>query len=285
MSNAVTKFNSILRSDLLQRTIRKHFGNSPTAVVYRPKCFVIRRTFESGDRVTRIVVLPPKGCTADKMSLLNPHPEARTAKAFIYGEIDPLKKGYKPIVGGIELRFSKVRSAPTQQRTPYAAYNSRYCATVQKSWKNWFYTVKESGWGNFHNLVNRTSTWVVLVVEKQLLDQKPITIESYIKVLGKRQSSTLRDDLQYITTKGDEVFTRPTIIRRIVSLPLPVIASVLIQMLNVQETGKHQNCTFFALILKLSRRDRVYVRSVVDEAAVRKSAPRYYLAELQKKLL
>jgi hypothetical protein len=156
---------------------------------------------------------------------------------------------------------------------------------VRKSWKNWFYVVKENGWGNFHSLVNLTSTWVVLVIEKQLLDQKPIRIGELLKNLTKKQANTLQKDLQFITSNGDEVFTHPAIIQRIVKLPLSVITPILVQMLNVQETGKHQNCTFFALLLKLAHRDRVYVRDVIKDAHTRKTAPHYYLADLQKKML
>jgi len=217
--------------------------------------------------------------------LLNPHPEARTAKTFIYGTIEPSKKGYKPVVRGIELRYSKIRNFPTQLQTPYAIYKSRLCDKVRKSWKNWFYVVKENGWGNFHSLVNLTSTWVVLVIEKQLLDQKPIRIGELLKNLTKKQANTLQKDLQFITSNGDEVFTHPAIIQRIVKLPLSVITPILVQMLNVQETGKHQNCTFFALLLKLAHRDRVYVRDVIKDAHTRKTAPHYYLADLQKKML
>ena len=54
-------------------------------------------------------------------------------------------------------------------------------------------------------------------------------------------------------------------------------------MLNVLETGKHESCTVYAIILKIGK-ENVKVIDFLKEAVKSKTAPKYYLEELIQKL-
>lgn len=275
----------ILSSPLFKKTHKEFFGGGKVEVIKRPHFCIVRLEKENKHRVIRFIILPPGGCTSDTKEFLNPHPEARRVKVYIFGEILASKKGFRPLVGSVEFRFAEKLFIPTSFYSPYAKYREKDCRTLKKTWKSWFYVVKENGWGNFHNLVNCTKQWVVLVIDKQLFDRKKFKLEKFLNKLSTQQAKALIKDVKFIERNGDEVFRHPEIIRRLTRLPLQVSTPVLLRMLNVQETGKHQNCTFFAILLKLARRDRVYVRSEVRNAIKHDLAPNYYLEELHKKLL
>ena len=55
-------------------------------------------------------------------------------------------------------------------------------------------------------------------------------------------------------------------------------------MLNVQETGKHESCTFFGLLLKIAKKEQILVLDEVRKAKQSKTAPYYYLEDLESKL-
>ena len=227
---------------------------------------------------------PPLGFTGDEINLLNPHPEARKARVKILGKINPTKKGFKPLIREIKFSFSLTRSVPTEKTSAYAKFSEKYSKSQLKSWKNWFYVVKENGWGNFHSLINLSNEWVVAFLEKELVDQKTIDLKSYFEKLPQPEAKKLRVAIQRIEHTGDKIFDDTKFVSELLKFPSKILVPFLIQMLNVQETGKHENCTFFALLLKIAKKNKRQVLEKVKRAIELKSAPYYYLEDLERKL-
>ncbi len=275
----------LLESYLLRTITLKFLGNQRTEVIQRPGCYIIRLAGEKrSGTIRRIILLPPKGFTGDEINLLNPHPEARMAKVFIEGVINPSKRGFSPLVNRVEFRYSLRRQIPTEADSPYAISNRQYCETKVKSWRNWFFVVKESGWGNFHSFINLADKWVLLKLQKTLLEQHPIRLTEYLRQLPKSKARKLKQCIFLIQSEGDAAFGRGKLITDLLRYNPNILIPILIQMLNTQETGKHEPCTFFALLLKLSRVNKKLVLHYIADAMKEESAPAYYLTDLIKKL-
>lgn len=280
-------YQQIIESPLLKKTI-KQFLPKEYEVVERPASFSIRLKKENSRIIKRIILLSPQGFTADKISLLNPHPEARHARVKILGKIRPQNKGFAPVNKEIKFIYSLLKEVPTEKDSSYSNYfelSDEYYGTQLKSWKNWFYVVKENGWGNSHNLINVSNDWVVLLLEKELLDSKKINIEKFLKQLPVAKAKRLKNILKQIEINGDKVFKDKQSVKDLLKIDHNILAPVLIQMLNFRETGKHEPCTFFALLLKIVKTNKKLVSKEVDKALKFKTAPYYYLQDLKKKIL
>jgi len=277
-------FDDITRSSLFETTTKKFLETSNLEVIPRPACFIIRPKSEDAHFVKRLIVFPPNGFTADEKSMLNPHPEARKARVKILGEINPFKKGFRPLVRKIEFTFSIKRDIPTENGSAYARFSKEFCGSLLKSWKNWFYVTKENGWGFFHNLVNLSIGWVLAVLEKHLVDQKEINIRHYLDQLSKPQQNILLGCLREIQEHGDGIFENKNVVSEVLKFPSSILVPILVQMLSMRENGKHEPCTIFALLLKIAKSNRNVVLKEVDRAKAYNLAPSYYLDEMAVKL-
>lgn len=277
-------FNDIARSWLFEKTTNAILETSNLDVVERPACFAVCSKREDAKFVKRIIVFPPHGFTADDEFILNPHPEIRKARVNILGEINPTKKGFKPLVRNMRFSFSLSRSMPTEKGSAYARFSEKYCGSLLKSWRNWFHVVKEEGWGYFHNLINLSNRWVIAILEKHLVDRKVIDIQPYLRELSCPDQKTLLQFLCEIERHGDGILHDTVLIQETLKLPTNILVPILIQMLNLRENGRHQPCTAFAILLKIARGHRNAVVEEVGRAIELKLAPWYYINDLHRKL-
>lgn len=278
--NTSFTFPEIEQSLLFKKTAQEFLGKDYYEVIIRPACFFVRLSTEDARLVKRIIVLPPHGFTADNPDLLSPHPEARRAQVKILGKINPGKKGYKPVLNELAYDYSFTRDVPTEKNSAYARFSEKYCGRLLKSWRNWFYVVHENGQGDFHNLTNLSSEWIVLLLKKELQDQKTINLDPYLA----RLPQLLQEMVCKIEETGDAVFRDKVFVEKVFQFPEEILVPVFIQMLNIHETGQHENCTFFGFLLKLAKKNKHLVLSEVQQAIRLHSAPHYYLADLEKKL-
>lgn len=280
-------YKQIIGSSLFKKTIKQLFQSNEYEIVVRPASFSIRLKEEDPGIVKRIILLPPHGFTTDKINLLSPHPEALNAKIRILGKIKPHNKGFIPVQKEIEFVFSLVREVPTEKDSSYSDYSKfskEYYDRQLKSWRSWFYVVRENGWGNFHNLINLSNDWAVLLLEKKLADRKKININKFLKQLSTAKAEELENILKQIEKNGDKVFKDSSLVKKLLAFNPKILAPVLIQMLNFQETGKHEPCTFFAFLLKVIKKDKELVLREVNKSLKSKTAPYYYLEDLKSKI-
>jgi hypothetical protein len=95
----------------------------------------------------------------------------------------------------------------------------------------------------------------------------------------------LKDILKQIETKGDKIFQNKQLVKELLKIDHNILVPILIRMLNFKETGKHEPCTFFAILLKIIKTNKKLVSKEVDKAIKFKTAPYYYLQDLKKKIL
>jgi len=94
----------------------------------------------------------------------------------------------------------------------------------------------------------------------------------------------LKKILKQIELKGDKIFQDKKIVNDFLKIDNRILAPILINMLNFQETGKHEPCTFFALLLKIMKTDKNLISREVHHALKMRTAPYYYLNDLKRKM-
>jgi len=280
-------YNEVLKNSLVQTLIYNLFDNKETEVIKRPACFLIKLKKEPKDLVVRIILLPPHGYTANSVDEMNPHPEARRAKVVIRGAIRSGKKGFSSLKNITKFIYSIGRDTPTKKNEPYVRVNlnDKNYGTSIKSAKDSFFVVKESGAGFYHNLINLSNDWLVLVLEKYLQLKKNITLNNLIKTTPVRYKNNIKKLFINIKLRGDKLFKQDKkLIKSILLIDINITIPILIKMLNILETGKHEPCTVFALILKKGKQDPEKAIKYLQRALRNDLAPKYYVKELIKKL-
>lgn len=133
-------------------------------------------------------------------------------------------------------------------------------------------------------MVNLSNEWILLILEKELRLQKTPDLPSKISVLDKNQQKNFTTLYDKILLFGDAIFDKEKqLIEEICNFDVDKITPPLIEMLNILETGKHEPCTVYAIILKIGKKNKNLI-DYLKEAAKSKTAPKYYLEELIKKL-
>jgi len=278
----------IVESIPLKFLIKNLFGNKKTELVERPGCFFIKIKNEKDDIIQRIILLPPHGYTANKINEMNPHPEARSAKISIRGGIKPNKRGFILLKDLVKFIYSTKRDISTKKNEPYVKIDLKENSQTEKikSSKEKFFVVRENGMGFYHSLINLSNEWVVLVLEKYLQSRKELNLKYRLNKIGKKSQNLAKLLLNKIKLYGDKIFEKENqLIIETLKLDIKIIIPLLIEMLNFYETGKHEPCTVFALILKIGKKNKTTTTKLLETALNKDSAPKFYLKELLRKLI
>lgn len=277
----------IIQSPPLRFLIRDKFRDQDWELVTRPASFLIKKMNEDDYKLHRVIIMPPYGHTADHADEMNPHPEARKAKITVKGGIREGKVGFSVLRKVLKYCYTDDREADTVGIRPYVKITQRlknYHEAV-KSTKETFFVVRENGVGFYHNLINISNDWLVLSLDKELRLSKKMDIESTLAVLNEEKQITLRSLMRAIQVKGDGIFTEHPDLVKVVSTFEPHIAMpTLIEGLNIHDSGRHEACSVYAIILKIGKKYPQKVCRQLEKAIEEKQAPRYYTEELIRKL-
>lgn len=271
----------IINSVLVKNTIKYLFNAKEIEILERPASFIIKLKKEPEDKVVRMILLPPKGFTSNRINETSSHPEARKAKITIKGGIKPDKHGFNLLKDVIKFLYYTKRSITTEENYPYALIdkNNPYYKEEIKSSREEFSVVKENGEGFYHNLINLSDEWVLLVLEKELRLQKQMDIYS------KTKNKIIINLIDRIKDVGDKIFEENNILMdNVLKLSVNEAIPPLIKALNIYETGKHEPCTVYSIILKFVKRDKEGVLKFLKSALKNNEAPEYYLKELIEKI-
>lgn len=276
-------FGEILSSPILKNTVSNIFGKKPSIVVIeRPGCFILSLSNEPEEEVTRIIVLKPYGFTANSTGELSSHPETRDATIEIKGIARRVNNGYAPAKNCLEFVYYPGKIAETLEFFPYAKAD-RALKSVKNS-RTKFKVVKPGGFGFYHNLINLTGEWLVLVLRKKLDLTKQIDY-SLLDDLTHLQKRFLLDFLEAVKENGDSVFEKnKDVVKKVLSMTPETSLPALISFLNIPEGGRHEQCTVFAVILKIARINTARAKAVVQRASKDKTAQNYYLNQLLEKI-
>ncbi len=284
ISEKKVSIHEILLSPVIREFAKQIFQNQKTKLVKRPFSFILRLAHETADVVSRIIFLPPHGFTSNKSNETNPHPEVRKATIAVKGGVGIGKSRFIPLKNAVKYQFYLTREVKITGDEPYPRIHGENYKEEIKSSGNNFFVVKENGSGFYHNLLNLTDDWVVLLLEKELRLQKTPDLQSKIASLTKGEQKKVLLLYEKIQQQGDLLFEgEKSFIDEICSFAIDKILPSLIEMLNVLETGKHEACTVYAIILKIGRKNNDAIHYLKD-ALKNNSAPRYYLEELIGKL-
>ncbi len=275
----------IIKLSPVKETIRRLFQNKETELIQRPGSYILKLLHEPEEQIFRIILLPPHGYTSNQVDETSPHPEARRAKITVKGGIKPHNSGFSILKDIIKYQYYSDRDIKIANDFPYPKTGGTDFKEKLISAKQAVFVVQENGIGFYHNLVNLSREWVLLVLEKELRLQKNPQIELAIHSLNAEDKRTLLTLYKKILRYGDLLFDNDKqLINKVCNFDVTKSIPPLIEMLNVHETGKHEACTVFGIILKIGKKNPEKVLKYLKEAAVQKSAPIYLLKKLQKKL-
>jgi hypothetical protein len=272
----------ILSAPVMRTAVSNVLGRQPYDLVERPGAYVLALKKEPSDRCKRIIILKPKGFTSNSLGELSSHSEAEEATVEIKGAARPTNRGYFPIKNCVEFAYRDKDGVRTRSDYPYA--NAHNALRELKTSRTRFKVVRRNYHGFYHNLVNLTDEWLVLVLDKKLNLAKQIDY-SLIEGAGKKQRDALRHFAEGVKSDGDGIFKNdPDAVESVCSMNPGVSLPALITLLNVEEKGKHEQCTVFAVILKIAKKHPALACGLLEKAEKDKAAPSYYLRELIKKV-
>jgi len=277
----------ILKYPVVKNTIKNIFNSQEIECITRPASFIVKLKKEKDDKVTRIIILPPKGHTANKIDETSPHPETRKATILIKGGVKVDNINFSILKDVIKFSYYTKRDIEIAGSYPYAPINKEnpYYKEEIKSSREKFYVVEEKGKGFYHNLINLSNEWVLLILEKELGFQKSPRIADKIKNLSSDKQVLINSFVEMVQQKGDKIFDENiNLVNDITKFNLDKILPVLIELLNISETGKHEQCTIYATILKLGKKDKQKTLTYLNQALDNKEAQPYYLNELINKI-
>ncbi len=282
--------NTVLRTHFVQALVRRVCGED-IDIIKRPASFAIRRRIEDERDVERIIILPPRGYSADAANQTNSHDEAERATLEIKGAVRPGRQGFSRLRDCLLFAAFHGRGAVSDLDKPYMVFDlgenrtPGLITSLHSAGEAPFPVVKNSGFGFYHNLINATDDWLVLHLRKRHRPMKAVDLEPHLSVLPEKEADALRRLYQAILRHGDGVFQKtPRLIEKISGMEPEHALPALGEMLYVRDTGRHEACTAFAIILKIGKTAPEQTTAFLQETLNAESVPRYYAFQLIEKI-
>lgn len=110
-------------------------------------------------------------------------------------------------------------------------------------------------------------------------------LQPHFKGLLKGQAELLQKLYDAVLRHGDGVYKTDTnLIENIVRMPVQQVLPALIEMLYIHDTGRHEACSVFAVILKLGKMHPDLVKQYLRNAIEANTVPAYYAKQLIDKI-
>lgn len=87
MLSSSESVNAVLESPPVRHLINSLFSDKESELVTRAASYVLKLSEEPTDKNSRIILLPPRGFTTNKVNELLPYAEARWAKITVNGYV------------------------------------------------------------------------------------------------------------------------------------------------------------------------------------------------------
>ena len=276
----------LLQKNFVRDLVQSVCGDT-TELITRPASYIVRSKIEGDRDIQRIIVLPPRGYTADKINQTNSHDEAEFATVQIKGAVREDKSGFSKLHNCLFMASIPENGKTSELNKPYLLYevdgddSHGSQKTLHSSGAAPFAVVKKDGYGFYHNLVNLTDDWLVLQLYKRLRPQKGVNLEPFFKNMSPTEVLLLSNLYRAVVEYGDEIFYKtPDLLERVYGLSLSSSLPALCEMLYIRDTGKHEACSIFAVILKIGRSYPMEVREFLKSCLELKAAPAYYVQQL-----
>ncbi len=279
-----------LKEHFVKDLIRQTLGDEIT-IVERHSSFSIASKDEGERHVKRIILLPPHGYTANAPEQMNAHDEVEKATIEIKGAIREGKNGLSTLKNCLLLAALPENGAVSDLDVPYLTYdisnpnNPDLVLKRHSAGEAPFHVVRKDGFGFYHNLVNLTNEWLVLELNKTVRPMKPVDLAPHIESLPQETANLLNRFYQNLVLYGDEVFEKaPNLVAQIEALPAGDVLPALGEMLYARETGKHEACTAFGMILKMAKQNPDETLDYLETVLNAQAVPLYYARQLIEKI-
>jgi hypothetical protein len=235
--------------------------------------------------------MPPRGFTANEIDQMNSHDEADFATIEIKGAVRTDKNSFSKLKGCLLVASKNENGSVSELTHPYLTFDmaeqggSELTLVKHSSGTAPFAVVKNDGFGFYHNLINLTDDWLVLKLYKRLRPQKSVELEKHLGSLSDEEIQAVTNFYQAVTKYGDGIFKNAhKEVDRVLNLPLDKLLPALGEMLFVHDSGMHEACTVFGVILKISLNYPKEVLGFLDDALKNNSIPPYYARQLIGKI-
>lgn len=281
--------NSVLAKDFVRDLIVQTCGFD-IEILKRNDCFVVRSKNEDETEVDRIILLPPKGFTANALNQMNSHDEAEFATIQVKGAVKDNKSGFSKLKNCLLVAAKSENGSFSDLNQPYLTYDlkdkdNNLTLDFHSSGTSPFYVVKVDGYGFYHNLINVTEEWLVLKLKKKIRPQKKIVLENIFSDLLEEQKIILEKLYNAVVKYGDNLYRKePALIADVLKMDISKSTSSLAQMLYIHDSGMHEACTIFSLILKIGNAYPEEVKTILTQLAKENKMPSYYSRQLINKI-
>ncbi len=282
--------NEVLKTNYIKDVVQRVCG-SETELITRPASYMVRGVKEEGRDIHRVIILPPRGFTADKINQTNSHDEAEYATIEIKGAVKNEKSGFSILKNCLLVASIPQTGAVSELNKPYMTFSLENDKNPDLSLERYssgiapFVVVKSDGYGFYHNLINMTDDWLVLQLYKRLRLERSVNLKPVLSGLLNGEIQALESLYSAVIEHGDAIFQKvPNLIENIVRMPVSHSVPVLAEMLYTHDTGKHEACSVFAVILKIGKMHPVQVTKYLQQAIINNTVPSYYAEQLIKKI-
>lgn len=233
-----------------------------------------------------LIVLPPKDFTANHINQTNSDAEVERANITVKGAVRPDKRAFSKIKNCLLVVSFNDASLVSDLDKPYLQFDlngtdAAFSQQIHSAGTPPFPVVRPDGTGVYHSLINLSADWLVMQLHKVLYPQKEPDSALWTSAFQNEHTTILNRLWQSVLAQGDALFTeQPALIDSVLSIPLAQALPVLTEMLHIKDTGKHEACTIFAIILKLDKCHPDSVKKFLKGAAQREATPVYYADQL-----
>lgn len=280
--------DTLLQTHYVRDLISKTCGDN-TEIIHRHAAHFIRNADEGDRKVERIIILPPRGFTANAPEQMNSHDEAESATIEIKGAVRDGKDSVSVVKNCVFVASIDKNEMVSELNEPYltfdiAADEPHVEKKLHSAGTAPFYVVRSDGYGFYHNIINVTDDWLVLKLVKTLRPQRKVDL-SILNTYPSEQAMALNQFYTAVAKHGDEIFDREKeLVSQICGMPLSTSLPALGEMLYIHDSGKHEACTVFATILKIAKTHPLFVQNFLRGTLENGSVPSYYAYQLLEKI-
>ncbi len=279
----------LLKVSFVSALTNKLCGDN-TELIERPASFIVRNKEEGERDIHRVIIIPPKGYTADKPNQTNSHDEAEYATIKINGAVREGRQAFSKIKNCLLVASFNEKGKVSELNKPYLTFdltedNPDLVTKIHSAGEPPFSVVKSNGYGFYHNLMNVSDDWLVLSLYKRLRPQKHVDLGQHLASIQNEYAETLSKLYDAVVIHGDGIFNKePDLIKKIIDIPPNITLPSLGEMLYVHDTGKHEACSVFAIILKIGRDNPELVTSFLQDSMDNGTILPYYAQQLIEKI-
>ena len=282
--------DTIIQKEFVKTLIERTCETHDYEVISRPAAFIIKQTKEDERNINRIIILPPHGYTANTPNQTNCFHGVESATIQIKGSVRKGKRGFSKLKNSLLTVSNSDKTKISNLNKPYLTFDIKkqdpdFLYETHSAGTPPFHVVKTDGTGFYHTLINLTDEWLVLQLHKKMRPQKNVELRPIISSLPMEIAQHVITLYRSIIEDGDETFEkRPNLVKIISQIEPEYILPALGEMLFIRDTGKHETCTAFAMILKIGKKEPEKTLSFLQTALTNQSVPTYFAEQLIQKI-